>query len=293
MTGKQSISWIDAGGTEWPLNGETFYRAVNGLKHFTGMPPFNLTESQTPLADGAVLRYVLAGVREVDVPLYVIASAYDELYTAARSLEGALNPKNGPGILRSTAPDMTMRDLNCTYAGGFEHDWSEGQAYITFIASVLVFRAHDPYLYDTNATQVGPFTASAGVPFFPILPIHLSSSSVLSGFSIDNDGDVEAYPVWTIHGAGSAITLTNNTTGKSLALTGNGGLTLGTSDSLTIDTQARTVLLNGSTSEYSRLSFASSLWKLAQGFNSISISMTGTDANSSVQMQYKRRWLGA
>ena len=293
MALEQLISWIDAGGTEWPLNGETFYRAVNGLKALTGMPPYALTESKTPLTDGAVLRFALADVRVVDIPLYVIASAYDELYTAARALEGAFNPKRGAGILRSTAPDGAMRDLNCTYAGGFEHDWSEGQAYITFIASVLVFRAHDPYLYDTNATQVGPFFASAAPNFFPITPIHLGSSSVLSGFSVENDGDVEAYPVWTIHGAGSAITLTNNTTGKSLALTGNGGLTLGTNDTLTIDTKARTVLLNGATSEYSKLSFASSLWTLAQGFNSISVSMTGTDTHSFIQCQYKRRWLGA
>jgi|SRR6185312_15005929 len=285
------LSWIDASGTEWPLNGETYYLATVGAKDLTGMPPYILTESQTPLTDGAVLRFVLAGVREVDVPLLVTAGSYSDLYDALAALEGALNPKAGPGSLRVSAPNGNVRDIHCTYSSGFEHDL--GQGTVGSLASILVFRAHDPYLYDVMATQVGPFAASAGTAFFPILPIHLSSSSVLSSFSISNDGDVEAYPVWTIHGAGSAITLTNNTTGKSLALTGNGGLTLGTNDVLTIDTQARTVLLNGVTSEYSKLSFASSLWTLAQGFNSISVSMSGTDANSFVSMQYKRRWLGA
>src|SRR5690242_20467980 len=256
----RKLSWIDATGAEWPLNGETYYLAMMGDTGITGMPPYVMTESKTPLADGATLRYTLADVRVVDVPLLTRATSYSELFMAFRALSGALSPKAGPGILRSTAPDDTVRDLNCTYASGYEHDWSQG--FSDHMPSVLVFRAHDPYYYDPVATQVGPFFASSAPNFFPITPIRLGSSSVLSGFSVGNDGDIEAFPVWTIHGAGSAITLTNNTTGKSLALTGNGGLTLGTNDVLVIDTQARTVLLNGSTSEYSKLSFASSLWTL-------------------------------
>ncbi len=290
MAGSQLLSWVDASGTEWPWNKESYYLALAGATGLTGMPPFALTESKTPLADGAVLRFTLADVRVVDVPLLVKAATYSDLFVACRTLERALNPKAGPGALRITAPDNTTRDLNCIYAGGFEHDWSQG--FSDHIASVLVFRAHDPYLYDTVATQVGPFAASAAPAFFPILPIHLGSSSVLSSFSVGNDGDVEAFPVWTIHGPGSAITLTNNTTGKSLALTGNGGLTLLSTDVLTIDTQARTVLLNGATSQYSKLSFASALWTLARGFNGISVSMTGTGPASFIQGSYKRRWLG-
>lgn len=293
MSGQQLLSWIDAGGTEWPWNDETYYLATVGIANLTGMPPYAMTEAQTPLTDGATLRYVLASVREVDVPLVVSAGSYGELFAASRQLERALNPKAGSGVLRVTSPDDTMRDLNCTYASGFEHSWDVATSSSDHIACVLVFRAHDPYLYDTTATQIGPFFASAAPTFFPIMPIRLGSSSVLTGFSIDNDGDADAYPVWTIHGPGSAITLTNNTTGKTLALTGNGGLTLGSSDTLTIDTQARTVLLNGVTSEYSRLSFASSLWAFAQGFNSVSVSITGTGAASSVAGSYKRRWLGA
>lgn len=285
------LSWIDASGTEWPFNDETYYLATEGAVGLTGMPPYALTESQTPLTDGAVLRYTLAGVRVVDVPLLVHAGSYGELFDACAALEVALNPKAGAGTLRVTSPSGTIRDLRCTYSGGFEHDLAQG--FSDHLAAVLTFRAHDPYLYDTLATQVGPFYASVAPTFFPITPIRLGSSSVLSGFSVDNNGHAEAYPVWTIHGPGSAITLTNNTTGKSLALTGNGGLTLTSSDTLTIDTQARTVLLNGSTSEYSRLSFASSLWTLARGFNSVSVSMGSTDSNSFVSIQYKRRWLGA
>jgi hypothetical protein len=229
----------------------------------------------------------------VDVPLLVSASSYGELSAASRALSGALNPKAGAGALRVTAPDDTVRDLACTYASGFEHDWSQDTSGSDHLTCVLVFRAHDPYLYDTDATQIGPFTSAAAPSFFPILPIRLGSSSVLSSFSVDNDGDADAYPVWTIHGPGSAITLTNNTTGKTLSLTGNGGLTLASTDTLTIDTQARTVLLNGTTSEYSRLSFASSLWTFAQGFNSVAVSITGTDTPSFVAATYKRRWLNA
>lgn len=286
------LSWVDALGTEWPLNGETDYFAEIGALGLTGMPPMLNTEARTPLTDGAVLRYSLADVRVVDLPVIVKASSYSGLYSAARALAEALNPKNGTGVLRITMPDGTLRDLTAIYDSGFEHDLSADNSGGGFLQCVLVFRAQDPYWYDTQAT-VQTFAASPAPNFFPILPMVLGTSSVLSNFSINNAGSVDAYPLWIIKGPGSGITLTNNTTGKSLALTANGGLTLLSTDTLTIDTQAKTVTLQDGSSQYAHLTFASSLWTLARGFNSISVVMGGTSAGSSVQIQYKQRYLGA
>lgn len=290
MSGDLLISWIDASGTEWPFNGESNYLATEGAIGLTGMPPIANTEAKTPLTDGAVLRFTLADVRVVDLPILVTAPTYADLYAANRALRQALNPKRGKGIIRVTAPDGAVRDLNCVYNSGFEEDLGKG--FSSYQQAVLVFRAQDPYLYDRDAT-IQTFYGSSAPNFFPILPIRLGTSSVLSSFSIDNLGDVEAYPVFVIQGPGSGIVLTNNTTGKKIDLTANGGLSLLSTDTLTIDTQARTVTKQDGTSQYNHLTFASALWALAQGINSISVTMAGTTSASFVQVQYKQRYLGA
>jgi hypothetical protein len=41
----------------------------------------------------------------------------------------------------------------------------------------------------------------------------LSASSVLGASSIDNPGDVPAWPLWTVQGPTTQVQLTNTTTG--------------------------------------------------------------------------------
>jgi phage-related protein len=101
---------------------------------------------------------------------------------------------------------------------------------------------------------------------------------------------VEAWPLWTIVGPAVNPTLTNNTTGKSIALT----ISLTVGQSLTIDTRPgfKTITRENGSNQFSAASPASSLWSLARGLNTITLSVTGSSGASQLQLQYKQRYEG-
>lgn len=279
------MTWVDPSGGLTDFNGDA-YLFLDGRKGFKSPPPFVTTESQTPLQDGTVDRFTLAAARMLDVPILVKGSNATDFEQVRRVLHNLWNPKSGKGKWRCTTPDGSQREINCKYDSGFDGDEAWGVASPVHMQAVPAFRAFDPYFYDVNATS---FTATnaAGTPFFPITPVHLSSSSVLGAFSIFNGGDVEAFPVFTITGPGSSPVLTNTTTGKVIS----SSIALAGGQVLTIDTQAKTVKREDGSNQFSTLSFTSAFWTLAQGQNAITLSMGGTTAASQIVVSYKQRWL--
>lgn len=280
------MSWLDANGTEWPLNGDAYLFLDNpGRKGFKGLPPYAAAVLDTPLVDGDVVRFVLAQARGLEVHLLIKGSNVTDYEQIRSALQNAMNPKLGDGRFRCTRADGVQRDVFCRYESGFSGDESWGAASSIHQHYLLKFLAHDPYFYDTIATSQ-TFTSAVPSNFFPITPIRLSSASIGSGFSIFNGGDVESYPVFTISGPGTNPTLTNTTTGKSISAT----IALLAGQSLIIDTQAKTVKREDGSNQFSVLSFASVLWTLAQGQNAITLGMSGTGAGSQITVSYKQRW---
>lgn len=279
------MTWIDPSGNPFDFNGDA-YLFLDGRKGFKGLPPFVTTESQTPLQDGTVDRFTLAGPRMLEVMLLIKGNNPTDFEQVRRLIQSEFNPKAGKGKWRATTPDGIMREVNCKYFDGLSGDESWGAASPVHMQALAIFKAFDPYFYDVNAT-VFTATNTAGAPFFPILPIHLSGSSVLGAFSIFNGGDAEAFPVFTITGPGTSPVLTNTTTGKSItssiALTGG--------QVLTIDTQAKTAVREDGSNQFSTLSFTSAFWTLAQGQNAITLTMGGTTTASKIVISYKQRWL--
>lgn len=163
----------------------------------------------------------------------------------------------------------------------------------TFYADGLQFEKNS----EATTFQVGI------APFFPFFPLDLNASTlrarVYPGAGIPavnpvitNTGDVEAWPVWTIRGPGRDVSLSNTTTGETLNMT----VTLEEGDEVTIDTRPgyKSVDLGGANIYYSLdLASGSSLWPLATGPNDLDIRMGDVSAESSIELAYKRRFLGA
>ncbi len=284
------LTWIDPGGVSYPMDGSGYYLSLVGRQGLFA-PPTQVVEQEVPLQPGARLRQVKTQSRGVRIPLMISAPNEATLALVRRTLRYALNPNRGPGTLRMTAADGAQRDLTCYCESGYEGDESDANRGPGFAVLPLVFRALDPYWYDANATVL-TFTPSGVVAFFqnPFLPIHLSASGISSAFTIDNQGDVQTWPVWTITGPGTNPILTNNTTGKAITMT----VTLSGGQSITIDTRpgVKTVKREDGSLHYNYLSFTSSLWPLVRGANNISLSMSGTTSASALQLQYKQAYEG-
>lgn len=292
----ETLSWIDPTGVETLLNGETFYDCMIGRQGFFNVP-LDLIDQEVPLEPGSREKYIQIHASDPRLPLLVSAESESDLAMARRALVRAMNPMRGLGTLRFIAADGVTRELACRVVDGLRGDESDNARGPGWFVAGLIFRAADPFWYDASdlTLSVSPSTPTdfmeVGTAF---LPLHLSHSAAAGTFSIDNDGDVEAWPVWTITGPGDTIVLTNNTTGEAITLSNNGGLSLSGGQTLTIDTRpgAKTLLRDDGSSKFSYLSDTSSLWALQPGNNDISLSMGSTTGASELRLAYKRRWLG-
>jgi phage-related protein len=286
MTDK--IYWIDSSGLEHPLSIQNNFSVMKGMKG-RFMPPISFVEDEVPFQPGSRIRNVKIKPKDIDIPLYIQASSEIELRQKIRECLRMFNPLNGDGKLKVVSPDESQREIFCRYSTGLEGSESKDEKGNLWQIVLLVFRAFDPYWYDT-ITNVQNFTTGQPATFFPIFPLRLSSSTVFADISVDNTGDLETWPEWIITGPGENIFLRNLTTGETINL----ATSIGVGETITIDTKPgkKTVKKNDGTNLFSYLSNASSLWALQEGNNSIRIEMANATDESSVQLSYRNRYWG-
>ncbi len=285
--------WIDGGGDLHSLGDPDTIAVELGVRGLL-MPPVDLNETETPFTDGARVGSVRYTPREVDLPILVQAHTPVILRERLRELAYWFAPTRGDGKLRVTAPSGEQRELTCRYVGGLENaDDDIRQAGPNWWSLAVTLRASDPYFYAT-APFTELFVNAAAVPFFPIFPLQLSASNMLSTAAPLNDGDAEAWPVWVVTGPATEVTITNSTTGKSWTLTTD----LLAGETVTIDTRPgkKTALLNIGgviTNALGGLTSSSYLWPLAVGVNTLSVALTGSTSATSVRLTFTPRYLGA
>jgi hypothetical protein len=284
------IAFVDPDGVVTTLTGQPDLEVLHGVDG-RFMPPVRFVGERVPGADGERLRDVTLGVRDVGLPIEVRKDTAADLRTRIRQLLPTLDPKEGEGKLRVTAPDSSQRELLCRYAGGFEGTEDDQMSGLHFQRALLVFRAFDPLWYDVNYTSQQFTGSGSSATFFPFFPLRLSSSEVFADVVISNTGDAEAYPEWLAEGPLTALILRNLTTGKLFEL----NVTLAAGETVAIDTRPgqKTVTKQNGTNLFSSLTTASSLWSLARGSNSVRIEMGGSGAGSKVTLSHKQRYLAA
>jgi len=285
LTGILRWDWVDPDGNVHDLTQATspnlfVSRGTGGL----GSPGVELVLEKLPTSAGSLLRYAKTKPLEITLPISLAATTFSGLLTAAETLRGWFDTGNErertPGYLRITRPqDDAVRQIACYYTGGLDGDLNDGSP--TWTPLVVSLTAPDPYWTDVEETTETYATADVG-----------------DDLSVINVGDFDAYPVWTITGPASAITLTNTTTGKRLALTAGTGLSVLSGELLTIDTRPasqRTALpitdADG-LSYFDRLTAGSALWWLVPGQNHFEIEASGTDGTTEIELSWLPRYRG-
>lgn len=276
-----SFQWIDADGNVTDLNDQNVTWQVKGKRNFFNAP-FALSTYEVPLTPGAAVGSVKVKERTVDVPLLVTCANRHEFIEKVRSLAATFNPDRGEGRLRIGHEQNSARELRCRYVGGLEGDGNMKGASPSSAMFILSLKAADPFFYSLAPMQY-EFVPGAPLKFFPFFPLVLTQGTIINTGTIVNDGDFTAWPIWTITGPGTTLTLRNLTTG--LALQAN--LNLAAGETVHIDTRpgVKTVFL-GSTNYFSTLTSTSVLWGLQRGNNSLQIEMDQSDGDSRVMLAY-------
>ena len=249
-------------------------------------PPVTYSEDAVAGLDGTRLRHIRMQPREVAVPLLL----QGDYQAGMRTWMARFDPRRGDGKLRDGE-----RELVCRYVGGAEQAADSVPSVRRFVA---VFRAFDPLWRDVDPTvelvDIAAQSFLSADDTAPWFPWQLVSSSAVGGFTVDNNGDDDTWPVWTVQGPGAGLLrLVNDTTGEHIEIA---DVALAAGEQLHIDTRpgAKTVTGPDGSSLWPDLSDDSILWPIVRGSQTVTVELEGAEAGSSnVRLEYRRRWLTA
>jgi hypothetical protein len=286
-----TFTWIDPANTSVALNDGVNTNVGWGVSGDV-LPQYTRNDVQLPAQPGSQLMLLQVSDRTLTLPFWIKASTKAALLTLMRQMVFYLDAQRGDGILRVTRTDLTARQLTCRYVSGLNDSSNASEPNLLWIKTALTFKANDPFWYATTPQTVT--YASGTVPsFFPFFPLQLAGGTVFTNTVVNNPGDTAAWPVWTITGPGTYLTLANLTTGKTLYL----NYTLAAGTTVIIDTRpgAKTLLTGTGVSVFSSAvwTLPTSLWPLAQGSNTLQITFNGATAASRVALSFYPRYLSA
>ena len=168
---------------------------------------------------------------------------------------------------------------------------TEWNPYVLIIELV----ASDPAIYEDtlNIVTVLPFVPSAGLSYPVTYPKAYGAGGSGSGTVLVNAGVWETWPTLKINGPSSG-TLTNPivenvTTGKTIELNANGGVSIGVGQQLIVETHPvkRSILFSTGASRYGRQSNASEFWPLVSGNNELRFRATGTTTGATLVVEWR------
>lgn len=299
------VQWTPAGGSTITLSRhiasgimlggvDDDARTVIGLD----MPPQEEFDTQLP-AGGELLNGRRWAARQIGLPVVIHADTLDELEEHRRELMGSFNPVRGEGVLTVAYPNGRRRSLDAAYSSGLDVAEVGRAGYPYRDSFTIILKARNPFPYGPELSV--PFEPQQSYSFYappgdPVAVFYISSSTTTGDSTVEIDGEVEVYPVWTITGPVATATLRNRDTGRTLQLTPN----LVAGQTLTVRTDPATVASQKFTRETGANVWSTAagdwpvMWSLVPGSNRVSVLFTGTvPMQSSIVMTYRPSYLSA
>lgn len=306
--GSITASWIDPTGTEWPLSSisdELGWFTLDGPAAWGAAPIEIVTD---PLARGGEqVRYIRSNPRRLQWPIYVFGDTHLEYVERNRRITRAFTQttqRQTPGWLKVQRPDGTARMIACYYEQGLEGEAEQGHLWSKYV--VQLFCPDGYWSSDRAIVAERTFTAdtdSGGTPKTFYTPyMYLTSSQIVSApgtgqdanTSVPNDGDVEAWPEWTITGPMTSVLCENLTLGLRWSM----NYTLAAGQTVKITTNRPSVRGPGDANlskyiDWFNVAGGAYLWPLADGSNDIRFQVDGAEVGTKIVMTYTPRYEAA
>jgi hypothetical protein len=227
-------------------------------------PDFTIVADEYPAIDGGFVRNARAGIREIFLPLKIVAPTRPEMMRLKRRFIAALNPTRG--LVHIVFTEYTQysaggpweaepaRQISCFYVSGAEGGEGSSNG-ITWASYGLVLRAPDPYFRGLARIATGfvrydklsPFIPEgAANPFLSVDGLTPGQGLILSSDPVwittqvvSNVGEVPAQPRWQIAGpldATFSLRRRDPATGAVKALRFNKPVALTNDEALIIET---------------------------------------------------------
>ncbi|MFG3176582.1 phage tail domain-containing protein [[Kitasatospora] papulosa] len=295
-----SIRGRNGEGEEIPLTGlrSRAWPAMVLQPGATGLdlPTYSVHMDESPNLDGSTVRGARASARQILLPCFVYGIDRKTLRQLKAKLADALNPKNGYSVLTFIEQNGEPRRLKCYYVGGMEGSEAVGASGFTWISYGIQLIAADPYFYGDTATAASwSFGTDQPLLGSSFLPITLAKGTVSTGtLTIENPGDIEAWPVWEITGPLKRFKFTGPD-GTSFGIPDQpSGLDALPSDrTLTVDCRPGYKTVRDDTGKiyFPLLSANPSLWSVPSGTSTATADLLSGSGSPTVKMSLYPRYL--
>lgn len=288
----EEIALTNFSDARWP--GIVMMPGATGLD----APPFELHADDSPNLDGGIFRDARAVAREIMIPIFLHGIDRRTIRDLKRRLVSELNPKKGYCILKFIEGNAIPRYLKCYYKSGMEGSETEDHSGFTWKKFGIQLTAYDPYFYGDDV-QVAEWAFGSGESFLhPVsfFPLHLNAGIVLnSEITVDNPGDVEAWPRWELTGPIKGFTFTSPD-GQSFGVSADGEGTdiIPAGRVLTIDTRpgVKSLRDDQNTNYWPLLDDSPQLWALPEGESTCSVDILPGSSNAKVRLTFQPRYEG-
>jgi phage-related protein len=244
-----------------------------------GIPPAQV-RIENSAGDGGVFRHSKRGVRDVDLPITVLGTDRNDVQTKLRRLSRLLQDTSGPTKIKATYSSGGSLTLDAHYVGGAESQWGS-DAGLVWNKWVLSFQCPNPYWESDALEEFRVTTGNTGRGLLPQLSkLKVTSSQVYGVITVDNSGDVPAYPVWFIRGPISDVVISNGTQSFSFTEAVADG------ETITVNTETGQVTDDLGTNRYSILGPAPKLFRIDPGVSSISVNGVAATQAAEVRLDY-------
>lgn len=250
------------------------------------------------LANGTIDRTAYVGSRAVSLTVVAFPSGDRSVQGQLDRLRAFCRPELRPTLTWQVDSD-DPRTVTLRAAPGLDVEWSRTdwrRVGLSFVAPDGLIFAGD---WTGSGAEVRVIPPSAGaetgrrydeVPTGRVYDRDYPQSNV-ANVTIVNPGDIAVPWVARIYGPCTNPALYNDTLGRALILSANGGLTLAAGQAVIFDSQARTITVDGA-SRYNRLDVTTSQWwSLAPGDNTIRYVPATFSAASECQFVWRHAWL--
>lgn len=237
----------------------------------------------SPGDDFAGRRSVVATF-EVDAPTVADLNSYLSTITALTrpGLEESPLSLQVPGVAEGGIRRLNVRPRRRSIPVNLDLFYGLPMVTVEFVATDPRVYTHSSYLSLTALPSGG-----GGLLFPATPPLTFVESTETGDVNAENIGSFPVNPVIRIDGPITDPTIENLEQGKTIELS----TTLALGQYLLIDTESRTVLLNGTASRYSSLLPTSEWWDLAPGDNTIRFRSSTNTEDAVLSVSYRSAWV--
>jgi len=278
--------------SDWDLvfNGLTMGQKPYGLENLVGFheaPDLRASDAVRSRSHGEFAGTDLLGGRTISASIIVTAThpnsaiwqALSQALVVGQSAETTLTATL-PGVASGVTVQVSARVRRLSLPINMEYTLGLGRAEVEW-------RCTDPRIYDANETVVGivQATSSGGLLFNATFDLDFGGDAVGGVGSATNTGEFGAPWTAVITGPITNPRIENVTTGTLLSFAG----TLSATDTLTVSSFDKSIILNSAASRYSWLVTGSRWFDLAPGLNQVRLA--GASGSGSMTLTFRSAWI--